>query len=598
MNASHALSKDAPTARTPTESEIREQLARIRSSSAFDAPERAKRFLTYVVEEALHGRADRIKAYSIAIEVFGRDATFDAQNDPVVRIEAGRVRRALEHYYLQAGQKDPIRFTVPKGGYVPVFSRRDEFSADGLKKASAATWAKFNRVLLFAGIGVLLFAIVTWNTLDKRSPNLTATTGMGDVVTGTPEMPEIIVPPFEALTGDPNSVRLAGGLTDEVIGQMARFKEIVVIAAKSSSAHKEANSNATLPIYRLEGRVRLEDAHLRLSVRLTNDADQALVWTRSYDRSVHDRDFLDVEHELAAEIAGALAQPYGVVFQTHALQLPESPAGNASSFACTLTYYGYHAGLGQRTEASVQSCLKKVVAQYPNHATAWALLSLTYADDLRFRARDKENGVSQIDLAVTAARRAVEIDPENVRALQAEMVTSFLGGDVKSALAIGDKALAINPNDMEFAGEYAVRLALSGQWERGCAMITDTLRENPGPLQYLQSAMALCTYRGRNYEAAEQWARAAKLSGAPFYHLTLVAIYGQLGWREEAQAERALLVAHAPRFLENLRNEVAARILAAEDQEHFIAGLRLAGLDPPPTRASDVQVNPYPAALK
>jgi len=72
--------------------------------------------LRYVVSETLDGRADRIKAYSIAIEVFKRDESFDAQADPVVRIEAARLRFALERYYLLAGSSDPILIDMPKGG--------------------------------------------------------------------------------------------------------------------------------------------------------------------------------------------------------------------------------------------------------------------------------------------------------------------------------------------------------------------------------------------------------------------------------------------------------------------------------------------------
>ena len=106
-----------------TSSEIRAQLERILASPDFNVPERARAFLKYVVTETLSGRADRIKAYSIAIEVFGRGASFDPQSDPVVRIEAGRVRRALERYYLTAGSSDPIAITIPKGSYVPTFSR-------------------------------------------------------------------------------------------------------------------------------------------------------------------------------------------------------------------------------------------------------------------------------------------------------------------------------------------------------------------------------------------------------------------------------------------------------------------------------------------
>ena len=94
------------------------------NSADFDATGREHRFLSYVVEETLAGRGDRIKAYSIAVEVFGRDVSFDPQTDPIVRIEAGHLRRALERYYLTAGQADPILITIPKGGYVPTFSLR------------------------------------------------------------------------------------------------------------------------------------------------------------------------------------------------------------------------------------------------------------------------------------------------------------------------------------------------------------------------------------------------------------------------------------------------------------------------------------------
>jgi adenylate cyclase len=91
----------------PSPEEVRTQLPRIIASPEFVAPERARSFLRYVVEETLAGHADRLKGYSIAVAVFERDESFDSQADPVVRIEAGRLRRALEHYYLVSGQADP-----------------------------------------------------------------------------------------------------------------------------------------------------------------------------------------------------------------------------------------------------------------------------------------------------------------------------------------------------------------------------------------------------------------------------------------------------------------------------------------------------------
>ncbi|WP_025030360.1 hypothetical protein [Nitratireductor aquibiodomus] len=93
-------------------------------SPDFRASDRNRRFLRFVVEETLAGRADRIKAFTIAVDVFGRDASFDATVDPIVRIAAGQLRKSLRDYYAGPGKTDPVHISIPLGAYVPVFERR------------------------------------------------------------------------------------------------------------------------------------------------------------------------------------------------------------------------------------------------------------------------------------------------------------------------------------------------------------------------------------------------------------------------------------------------------------------------------------------
>lgn len=93
-------------------------------SPDFRASDRNRRFLRFVVEETLAGRADRIKAFTIAVDVFGRDASFDATVDPIVRIAAGQLRKSLRDYYAGPGKADPVHISIPLGAYVPVFERR------------------------------------------------------------------------------------------------------------------------------------------------------------------------------------------------------------------------------------------------------------------------------------------------------------------------------------------------------------------------------------------------------------------------------------------------------------------------------------------
>src|SRR5690349_7043654 len=106
----------------PTPDEVRSYLHALLGRSELDASVRNRRFLSYVVDETLEGRADRIKAYNIALAAFDRTEDFDPLTDPIVRIEASRLRRSLEHYYLTAGKVDPIRIDIPKGSYAATFS--------------------------------------------------------------------------------------------------------------------------------------------------------------------------------------------------------------------------------------------------------------------------------------------------------------------------------------------------------------------------------------------------------------------------------------------------------------------------------------------
>src|SRR5215472_15846814 len=103
---------------------VRGQLERILASATFADAERANKFLRFVVECTLDGRASQIKESVIGVEVLGRNPSFDPKTDPIVRVEAGRLRARLSSYYQSEGKEDPILITLPKGSYVPEFSER------------------------------------------------------------------------------------------------------------------------------------------------------------------------------------------------------------------------------------------------------------------------------------------------------------------------------------------------------------------------------------------------------------------------------------------------------------------------------------------
>jgi hypothetical protein len=107
----------------PDFNEVRDQLKRILRSAPFRDSPQLMRFLTFVVEASLANKADSLKAYTIAVGALGRGSDFDPQTDPIVRVEAGRLRDALMRYYAKEGRADRLVIDLPRGTYVPNFRR-------------------------------------------------------------------------------------------------------------------------------------------------------------------------------------------------------------------------------------------------------------------------------------------------------------------------------------------------------------------------------------------------------------------------------------------------------------------------------------------
>lgn len=101
----------------PERAAVERQLETIFASADFVSAPKMRSLLRYLVDATLAGDAERLKGYAIGVDVFDRGAEFDPGTDPIVRVQAGRLRKLLETYYRTVGQDDPVRIEIPKGGY-------------------------------------------------------------------------------------------------------------------------------------------------------------------------------------------------------------------------------------------------------------------------------------------------------------------------------------------------------------------------------------------------------------------------------------------------------------------------------------------------
>jgi TolB-like protein/Tfp pilus assembly protein PilF len=128
----------------PAPSVITQQLDRLLASATFRQVDRLKRFLSFIVREGIAGRSDQLKEYVIGVQVFDKEASFDPRADPIVRVQARRLRARLVRYYQEEGRPDEVAIDLPKGGYAPTFRLRE--GGTSVKRSITASLLNKNTV--------------------------------------------------------------------------------------------------------------------------------------------------------------------------------------------------------------------------------------------------------------------------------------------------------------------------------------------------------------------------------------------------------------------------------------------------------------------
>jgi adenylate cyclase len=305
--------------------------------------------------------------------------------------------------------------------------------------------------------------------------------------------------------------------------------------------------------------------------------------SQAYDDDLQVRSLFAIQQSVANAVATVVAQPYGIVFRADERRhAPLTAPDDVEAYTCTLRFYTYRLEYGPEQHATVRACLERAVEHFPDYATAWAMLSVLYLDEDRFGFNPKSGALAPLDRALEAAHRAVALDPDNVRALQALMTTLFFRQEVEESLRVGERALALNPNDTELLAEFGTRLAESGEWARGGALVEQALARNPGHSDYYRGILALCDYMQGDYNRALANIRRANLGKFHIYHAVAAVIYAELGMASEAVEAGARFARMSPRFIANLSAELTKRNFRPEDRARLLASLRKAGVSADP----------------
>lgn len=584
----------------PESQQILQQLERILASREFIGSSRTHRFLRYVVEETLAGRGHRIKAYSVAVAAFERDESFDPQSDPIVRIEAGRVRRSLERYYLVAGAADPVRIDIPRGTYVPTFAWGEAREPDAPAGMSEPAPAEDDPTEPPASPGSQpflqsrksVFALAAILTLIVMAAVLLADLDLADEPADAvrPDLPRpsVAVLEFGTSGSEQPIIRLARGMTNEVIRELSRYQSVFVLGPQALQRFGAAPDvtfigSDTGVDFVLSGDILVSGDRFQVSVDMSDARTGGVIWAETYDRVFAIDRLFDMEIEIARDIVHQIGQPQGAIAIFDWKRTRGMAPENWEAYDCVVQADELHRRIAPPGELhEVLGCLETVTAEEPGYADAWIVLALIEIDRIRF-APMANLPVGGAERAYAAASRAVDLAPDNGRAHLALMSVLAFQGQIEAALAAGQVAARLSPRDPDLLAEVGLRNVVAGDPKAGMHFLEEAMRYSQmAPASYHLSLSLGFLRQGAYQKALDAVAGLAPKPNFVHYAIT-AAVYGKAGDLDRAREAANELLKLYPDFTDWVWRELERRSMAPALVAAMVEGWRAAGLKIPPS---------------
>jgi adenylate cyclase len=522
----------------PPHDAVRDQLARILASDEFQATDRVRDFLRFIVEETLAGRSDQLKGYTIATAVMDRGDDFDPGQDPIVRIQAGRLRRALERYYLVAGGDDPIVIDVPKGRYVPRFTAR--------------------------GVG------------DRSGSPATDSAGRP----AQAREPAVAVLPLRNLTGNPDQMFLAVGLVEELVTELNRYQDLTVIpcyralAMADPPADPDDYCRSLGARFLLAGSVRRDAESAKVAMNLIDAATDRQIWAGSFKHSLEAARLIETQERIAHEVVAAIASEHGIISRRLAAELRQKSPNELSTYEALLRYYAYMITASPQENVRCLAALRKAVDREPDYGPAWSALSSLYSQAF---IRDAPGFDDPLATGLDYASRGAALEPQRQGSRLVLAYALLLGDDLAAFREEADLTVALNPANPYATGTIGYMKILAGDFAEGRELLDHAMTAQPIHPQWFRHAVYLDHFQRADYEGALEAVRGHDETG--FWYLALVAAaLGKLRRVDEAAPWLERLLAEKPDLPGRAEELISRSIKVQRLVEDILDGLGRCGM--------------------
>ncbi len=513
---------------------IRNQLRRILASPEFTATESQRKFLKFVVLETLAGNSDEIKGFTVATCVFGRGDDFDQGIDPIVSIQANKLRRALERYYLVAGHSDPVYIDIPKGTYVPVFT---EQSASAPVAVSRVTRAKVSAVEEL------------W--------------------------PTILIRPFLNLTGDVSLDWLGPGFASELRMEMTWNRDIQILRGIPDGDNKRAAD--TIARFVIDGEILNDIDGLKVIVTLTDTQSNLQLWSKGLNSGNDPAQLVAFQKQIAQIVAAQIGCEQGVIANKILTESTDKAPEQLKTYEAILKFLEYMKAPTEEGFMQALCGLEHAKKLEPLCGRVWSMLARLYIiiyslEIPGFVLEDAKNK------AVSCAECGAKLAPDSqfTRAILA--FVRLITDETSAAKKEVQLAYELHPDSIVLLDTIGYVMALSGDWEQGTELIRKAIRRNPYHGDYAHHALWANWIRQKNYKQAYQETMHFRSPQIFWEPLVKASTLGNLGRVEEGKNCVEDLLALKPDFPSRGRILIGRFVKFKSITESTVDGLKKCGL--------------------
>jgi adenylate cyclase len=469
-------------------------LHRVLESDVFASSRRSREFLAFVVTETLAGRGARLSERIVARRALGRPDTFDSRDDSGVRVQATRVRSALAQYYATTGAEDDLRIVLPLGTYCPSFA-----AFEPPEKA--------------------------WDTAAE---------------------PRLALVQFTHSEGT-EAADIATTLAETLTQCFSSFPDLHVLGPTSTAETDPRRIGAALTArYVLQGAVAVRDGVVRLSAHVTDVLTGDVIWTGSDTADLISFAGFEVVDAWATSAAAQLGDWTGAVQRRERHQ----PVGAGSAdHEARMAFYAYQENPSVEAIATAASALDRVIDEGTSSPSVLAMRGWICTAEFAHGGtpRDEED----LQRAESLARRVLGVDFRNAQAHIVLCNVAMLRGQWDMAIQHASTAAELAPFHPSTLMGAATGLAVSGDWERGLALMQKSFQLNPqhpGTAHTLPALGRLLVDDDAGALAEASLVHAPGQVWGPLYRAMALAGLGHL---DQAQLEMDQVLEIDPSFLDD-----------------------------------------------